>query len=303
MLRFSLRTKIVIAVMTAVLATDALGTWAVNDRVLAGARQEADRQAAAQMAQTRALYVERAATLAAEGEAVALYPAVIAALVDGNPKPLLQWSGQVAALQGTRVTVVDAAGRVVARGHAPDQTGDELATRLSGLRLALAGQSASGTEDGDEIGLAVRGYAPVRKNGLEGPVVGAVIMADPLAAPLLSRLSPDQDDGAAMQLHVAGPAGIGGQACSRSGGIASATCYFPLLAPDGQASAMLAVTVPLAEIERARANAQQALWLVGGLVLVVGALAAWLLARSLTGPLARLTAAAGRIAGGAYDRP
>lgn len=122
-MRFSLRTKILIAVLTGVIATDALGTWAVNDRLLAGARQEADQQAQAQIAQARALYVERAATLAAEGEAVSLYPAVITALVDGNPKPMLQWSGQVATLQGIRVTVVDATGRVVARGHAPDQAG------------------------------------------------------------------------------------------------------------------------------------------------------------------------------------
>jgi len=301
--RISLRTKILIAVLAAVIATDALGTWAVNDRLLTGARQEADRQAQAQMAQTRALYAERAATLAAEGEAVALYPAVITALVDGNPKPLLQWSGQVAALQGTRVTVVDALGRVVARGHAPDQAGDELAPKLSGMRLALAGQSASGTEAGDEIGLAVRGYAPVRKNGIEGPVVGAVMLAAPLAAPLLNRLSPGTDTGVVDGLHVEAVTSVG-QACNSSNtGVASTTCHFPLFAPDGQPSATLALTVPLAEIERARASAQQALWVVGGLVLVVGALAAWLLARSLTGPLALLTAAAGRIAGGSYDRP
>jgi signal transduction histidine kinase len=303
-LRISLRTKILIAVLAAVFATDALGTWAVNDRLLTGARQEADQQAQAQTAQTRALYAERAATLAAEGEAVALYPAVITALVDGNPKPLLQWSGQVATLQGSRVTVVDAAGRVVARGHAPDQAGDELAPKLAGMRLALAGQSASGTEAGDEIGLAVRGYAPVRKNGLEGPVVGAVMLADPLATPLLNRLSPGADTSAVARLRVEDLAAADSPPCSTSvGGAASATCRFALVAPDGQPSATLALTVPLAEIERARASAQQALWLVGGLVLLVGALAAWLLARSLTGPLARLTTATGQIAGGAYDRP
>jgi two-component system phosphate regulon sensor histidine kinase PhoR len=61
--------------------------------------------------------------------------------------------------------------------------------------------------------------------------------------------------------------------------------------------------VPLADIERARDEAQRALWIVGGLVLVLGAVAAWLLARSLTRPLARLTAAAGGIALGGYDRP
>ena len=59
----SLRTRILFAVLAAIVATDALATWAVNDRLLAGARQEADSQAQAQMAQTRALLSERAATL------------------------------------------------------------------------------------------------------------------------------------------------------------------------------------------------------------------------------------------------
>lgn len=63
------------------------GTCATNDRLLAGAQHEADSQAYAQMAQMRGLYEERVATLGAEGQAVALYPAVIAALVDGNAKP------------------------------------------------------------------------------------------------------------------------------------------------------------------------------------------------------------------------
>ncbi len=293
--RLSLRTKISIAVMGAVIATDALGTWAVNDRLLAGAQQEATTQALAQLAQARALYAERAATLAAEGEAVALYPAVIAALVDTNPKPLLQWSGQMAQLQGLRVTVLGTDGHVVARGHAPDQSGDELASKVSGVRLALDGQKVSGTEDGDEIGLAVRGYAPVRRNGIDGPVVGAVMIADPLAEPLLSRLVP-------VPGVTVGPAATY-NGCVVVGGAASATCQFTTQAPDGRPTAGLAFGVPLADIERARDDAQRALWLVGGLVLVLGAIAAWLLARSLTGPLARLTSAAGHIASGGTDRP
>jgi len=89
-------------VLGAVLSTDALGTWAVNDRLLAGARQEANVQARTQVAQVHAVYAERAATLQAEGEAVSLYPAVIAALAGNNPAPLLQWSGQVAAVPGHR---------------------------------------------------------------------------------------------------------------------------------------------------------------------------------------------------------
>jgi signal transduction histidine kinase len=307
--RLSLRTKIMMAVLAAVIATDALATWAVNSRLLAGARQEADSQAQAQMAQTRALLIERAATLAAEGEAVALYPAVITALVDGNPKPLLAWSGNVTAIQSIRVTVVDADGKVVARGHAPDQAGDDLASRLAGLRQALTGQTSSGTEDGDEIGLAVRGYAPVHRNGRDGDVVGAVMIADPVAEPLLRRISAagfiSSFPGASLRLEGVAPANADGTGtiCDAPPALATATCRFAVLAPDGRPSATLAVTVPLTSIVRALDDAQRSLWLVGGLVLALGAVAAWILARSLTGPLAQLTTAAGQIAGGAYDQP
>ena len=284
MTRLSLRSRILIAVMAAVIATDALGTWAVNDRLVTGARREADAQAQAQLSQVQALFAQRASTLAAEGEAVSLYPAVIAALVDSNPKPLLTWSGEVAMLQGLRVTVVDMNGRVVARGHAPDQNGDDLSPSLSGLRMALAGQKVSGAEDGDENGMALRGYAPVRKNGLDGPVVGAVMIADPVV-------------GATV------PPATTADGCAPGKTSSTVTCGFALPAPDGHPAATIVFDVPMTDIEHARDEAQRALLLVGGLVLLAGAAAAWLLARSLTGPLARLTAAAGRIASGGSETP
>jgi PAS domain S-box-containing protein len=320
-MHLSLRTRILLAVLGAVLATDLLAVWVVNDRIVGGAVREADQQARAQTAQVQALYAEHAATLAAESEAVSLYPAVIAALVDGNPKPLLTWSGQLTRLQGTRVTVTDAAGRVVARGHAPDLVGDDLAADLAGLRQALAEQKVSGTEAGDEIGLAVRGYAPVRQGGLGGPVVGAVMIADPLDEPLIARIMPGQSDQASAPTPTPGSAWgptsprvepLAGGAATTDGGIEcaplpagapAATCRFAVFSPLGQPTAAVVVTVPLAQIDQARADAQRNLWLIGGLVLLVGAAAAWLLARSLTRPLGRLTVAAQQIAEGAYDQP
>ena len=301
MLRLSLRTKILIAVLAGIVATDLLGTLVVNERLQAGALQEADRQAFTHAAQTQSLYEERAATLAAEGEAVSLYPAVISALVDHSATPFLAWSSRVVALQNIAVTVVDANGNVVARGHAPDQAGDELASRLSGIRQALQGQLTSGTEDGDEIGLAVRGYAPVRQNGKEGPVVGAVMIADRLSGPLLDRLRAANSDQsievqAAQQHHPTGPL------CSVPSRSTSASCDFMLLTPDGQPAAALAVTVPLTQIEQALADSQRALLAIGALVVVIGAAIAWLLAGSLTRPVRRLTQAATDIAAGAYDR-
>jgi hypothetical protein len=115
----SFRTRILGAILAAIIVTDLLAVWFVNDRVLAGARREADSQARLHSAEVRALYNERARTLTAEGEAVSFYPAVIAALEAGTVGPLLDWSSTLATLQGTSVTVVDATGTVVARGHAP----------------------------------------------------------------------------------------------------------------------------------------------------------------------------------------
>src|SRR3712207_4822328 len=103
-MHLSLRTKILLVVLAAVTLTDALALWAVGSRLQRGAQRAAAQQATAHAAQLGALYRERAATLVAEAEAVALYPAVIAAIAEGNRRPLLQWSEQLAQRQHTTVT-------------------------------------------------------------------------------------------------------------------------------------------------------------------------------------------------------
>ena len=286
----SLRTRILGAILGVVIVTELLAVWVVNDRILAGAGREADVQARARVAQVRALYEERGTTLTAEAQTVSLYPAVVAAFADDNAGPLQQWSGQVSSQQGTRITVTDASGRVIARGHAPETRGDDLAARLEGLRLALAGQQVSGTEGGDELGLALRGYAPVLR---DDRVVGAIMMAEPFDDHLLHRLLGDpQRDTAALQVEAAqlGEA----QSCALSA--ATATCRVTVQSPAGAAAATLALVESLEDIELGRAEAQQLLWISGAALLLAGGAAAWLLARSLTGPLAGLTAAAGRVA-------
>jgi signal transduction histidine kinase/HAMP domain-containing protein len=297
-MRLSLRTKITVAILAAIVATVAAAAWAVNDRIDAGARREADGQARAQTAQARALYNERAATLMAEGESIALYPAVIAALQGGNAAPLLRWSGDVTASQSNRVTVVDANGRVIARGHAPQSAGDELASSLEGLRIALDGRKVSGVEAGDEIGLALRGYAPVRAEGRAGTVVGAVMIAEPLEGAFLTRLA-GEGGGGAVRIEPDRPAV---ERCdTKTSG--AATCRFALSSPGGDPLATLALTVPLTEIRHARADAQRALLATGAAAVLIGAVAAWLLAASLTRPLARLTASSERIAAGEFHQP
>ena len=295
-MRVSLRTKILLAIVATMLVGDGVATWVVHDKLLAGAHREATSQAYAQAAQVRALYDERVATLAAEGEAISLYPAVIAAIAQGNVQPLLQWSAQVAALQGTSVTVTDATGRVIARGHAPDRAGDVLTPKLEGLRLALAGQEVTGTEDGDELGLAVRSYVPVRLNGV---VVGAVMLTDPLNDRLLGRLAGGDASGIQVRLE---PGAISQDARCDSPLGATATCKFGITSAAGRPVATLAVTTPLANIAKANTDAQRGLWLAGMIVLAAGVCAAWLLARSLSRPLTRLTSAVRQITDGDYDR-
>ena len=295
-----LRTKILLAIIATLLLGDVLGTWIVQDRFSDGAQREAANQARARAEQVQSLYLQRALTLRAEGETIALYPAVIAALVGNNPGPLKVWSSEVSSLQSTRVTVTDASGTVVARGHAPDQTGDNLAGQLDGVRQALAGQPTSGVEDGDELGLAVRGYVPVLKDGLSGPIVGAVMIAEPVETGLLPRLG--GSDAASLHLRTAPAPASGAPLCDPPRG-AVATCSVPLLGPSGPAVAGLQFDVPLADVERAQADAQRGLWLASLAVLVLGGAAAWWLARSLSAPLGRLTAASERIAAGHFDEP
>jgi two-component system phosphate regulon sensor histidine kinase PhoR len=296
-MRVSLRTKIMAALLAAVLLTVAFIAWVVNDRIETGARREAESQTQSQTSQVRALYDERAATLAAEGEAISLYPAVIAAIADGNATPLLAWSSAVSARQHTGVTVVDREGRVVARGHDPERRGDLLLPQLQGLRLALDGTIVSGTEDGDELGLALRGYAPVMR---DGEVVGAVMIADPLDERLSLRLTGDAAAGTAVSIE---PASVRAGGCHAPSGDGPAACFFTVLSPSDQPAATVRISVPLTEIQAARDDARRALWLVGGVALVGGAAAAWLLARSLSAPLARLTQSAERIGRAEYDQP
>ena len=293
-----LRTKILLAILLTLLVGDVLGTAIVQTRLASGAQREATNQALARAQQVQSLYTERAATLLAEGEAISLYPAVIAALGGNNPAPLRTWSSEVANLQGTSVTVTDATGKVVSRGHAPDQVGDDLSTSLEGLAKALNGQYASGVEAGDELGPALRGYVPVRQNGLDGPIVGAVMIADPLDARFLARLS--GGDAASVQMRL-DPAPLA-DGCAAPVGV-TATCHVAFASPTATAVASVGFDVPLADIERAQADAQRGLLLASGLVLVLGAGAAWLLARSLTRPLARLTSASQRLAEGDFSQP
>ena len=242
---------------------------------------------------------ERSATLVAEGEAISLYPRssprssattrcrcargpvrspTCRAPASPSPTPTAASSRA-----GTRLT------RAV----------DDLSTKLAGLRLALAGQEVSGVETGDELGLALA--------RLRARAAGRPERAD--------RRRGDDRRPARRALPGAPAGGDGDRASSCAWTqrryltparpptvwLRRATSRWPRLkgSPPPASRSMC----PLPEVERGQADAQRGLWLVSLLVLILGAIAAWFLARSLTRPLAHLTGASQRIAGGAFDQP
>jgi two-component system, OmpR family, phosphate regulon sensor histidine kinase PhoR len=127
------------------------------------------------------------------------------------------------------------------------------------------------------------------------------MIADRFDDQLLARLGGGDAERRATTLHVEatvpGPADM----CDPVG--AAASCRFALLTPAGRPTASLSLVVSLADVDAGRASAQQAVWASGAAVVLGGGLIAWLLAGSLTRSLARLTAAAHRIAAGVYDGP
>src|SRR5205814_1576770 len=121
---------------------------------------------------------------------------------------------------------------------------------------ALNGQMVAGVEDGDELGLALRGYKPVLKDGISGPIVGAVMIADRIDDRFLARLA----GGDASALHMRLVAGTNVLTCASPVGV-SAACTVPLAAPNGIATRSVVFDVPLTDVERAQADAERDLWL------------------------------------------
>src|SRR5258707_5139826 len=89
-------------------------------------------------------------------------------------------------------------------------------------------------------------------------------------------------DPQALHMRVDSTTTAPASGCAPPVGLA-ATCSVPLASPRGTPSAAITFDVPLADIERAQADAQRGLWLASGLVLLLGGAAARFLCRSFTG--------------------
>ena len=68
-----LRSKILLAMLSMLLAGDLLAVWIVQDRLQIGVEHEAANQARARALHVQAVYAERAVTPQAESEAISLH--------------------------------------------------------------------------------------------------------------------------------------------------------------------------------------------------------------------------------------
>ncbi|MGH2460072.1 MAG: ATP-binding protein, partial [Chloroflexota bacterium] len=187
--RLTLRDKIIgtiaLAILVPVLIMGVFGTYTSED----AARSSAWNDAAIGGRAAQAIVDEQASQLLLTAQALALDPRYGDAIARGDSTALMALTTEAAyQLNGLDVTVTDGAGRVLIRTSNPRQSGDYLADALDGLRIALRGQADSTLEQGGYLGLALRGFAPIER---DGRTIGAVITGRRANDDYLSAISHD----------------------------------------------------------------------------------------------------------------
>ncbi len=133
----------------------------------------------------KAIVDEQARELLMTSEALALDPRYANAVAAGDSVALTALTTEASyQLDGITVTVTDATGHDLISRVAPGQSGANLADSLEGLRVALRGQPDGTLERGGRLGLALRGFAPIRRDGrtIGAIVVGRLVDDDYLGA-------------------------------------------------------------------------------------------------------------------------
>ena len=222
------------------------------------------------------------------------------------------------------LTITDAKGVVVARGHS-DQSGDSALSQLA-IRKGLQGQDSVGIEEGTVVKLSVRGGAPVK---LDGKVVGAVSVGENLGThQFVDQIKRDMgvectifngDTRMSTSILREGKRAVGTKmdnpkvldSVLQRGGVFNArnsilgvlydTVYWPLTTADGKAGGMLFIGKDRTSIESAQ---KSIVWsvlgsatLVGLLMLGIGLFAA----RRLTKPITTTIEFAKSVAEGKLD--
>lgn len=222
------------------------------------------------------------------------------------------------------LTVTDAKGVVVARGHS-DQAGDSVLNQKI-VTQALAGKENVGLEAGEQVKQGIRGGAPLL---LAGNIVGTITMGADLGShDFVDQVKRDlgvectifQDDTrASTSIINEGKRAVGTKMDNQAVlqtvlrdhkelvtrnkilGQFYDTIYWPLTLSDGSVGGMLFIGKDRASIEQARMNIVWGIIITASLMILLMAGAGLVLARTLTRPISQATEFARVVAQGRLD--
>jgi signal transduction histidine kinase len=324
----SLRYKLFLALLVTTLLPYSAASWAVYDRIEAGARDQMLTQAQSTGKLAEALYEQRGLALESAAKTVALSNEVILATFYKDLSKLVDALVPLETrLAVTNITVTDRYGDVLMRSNDPQNWGDNISNRMAAVRTALEGRASWGSEVDNPGGLVLRGAHPIHYGFL---LIGTVLITERITPEIVDQA--EQKTGSQSTLFsfegqstpfladvqgnvLVGPdlpsavvrqvlddrrarnflADVNGRAI---GGYA-----WPLYDADRALVGAIAVVTSLSAIEQTQDSVLRLFTLLGLAVLLTDVLIAWLLSRALINPLRRLTLAAAQIAGGDYRQP
>ena len=224
------------------------------------------------------------------------------------------------------VMIVDEAGRVIARVHEPTKHGDSVINQ-KGVSEALKGNATAAIEPGTTVKLSAKAGAPVRN--AQGRIVGvispgvtlsrnetvddakkkfkidATLFLGDVRESTTIVLNGQRQVGTKLDPKIADLVLNQGKRFDGEAtilGMSYLTSYEPIVGPEGKPIGALFAGKSLADAHAARNKMGLAVGVATLLALVLAFVATMFMARRITGPLLKLGAAVGAVAGGDLTR-
>ena len=224
------------------------------------------------------------------------------------------------------VMIVDDAGRVIARVHEPSKHGDSVINQ-KGVSEALKGNATAAIEPGTTVKLSAKAGAPVRN--AQGRIVGvispgvtlsrnetvddakkkfkidATLFLGDVRESTTIVLNGQRQVGTKLDPKIADLVLNQGKRFDGEAtilGMSYLTSYEPIVGPEGKPIGALFAGKSLADAHAARNKMGLAVGVATLLALVLAFVATMFMARRITGPLLKLGAAVGAVAGGDLTR-
>lgn len=149
----------------------AVSIFIISNYVVSKGMDDQSREDIAKMSESVQAYIEDAKTRAQKAAVVLAGEASIVAAIENKDNSAVQKHGKdgIKNLQVSLVTIADASGSVVGRGHS-DKVGDSVSNQ-NNVKKALAGASSMDIEEGTVVKFSFRAGCPVKKGDT---VIGSV---------------------------------------------------------------------------------------------------------------------------------